>query len=99
LVADRTARQTKDLADVTWSDAILMGLAQSLALVPGVSRSGGTITMGLFLGLERAAAARISFLLAVPAVLASGMYKLLSDVLLSDEEPLPGEPSLTATFF
>jgi undecaprenyl-diphosphatase len=98
LVADRTGRQTKDLADVGWSDAILMGFAQALALVPGVSRSGGTITMGLFLGLKRAAAARISFLLAVPAVLGSGLYKLFSDVLLSDAEPLPGEPSLAATF-
>ncbi|MGO1174108.1 MAG: undecaprenyl-diphosphate phosphatase [Actinomycetaceae bacterium] len=98
LVADRTGRQTKGLDQTTWSDAILLGLAQSLALVPGVSRSGGTITMGLFLGLTREAAARISFLLAVPAVVGSGFYKLLSDVLLSDAPPAPGEPSLFATF-
>ncbi|MGC5616992.1 undecaprenyl-diphosphate phosphatase [Georgenia sp. Z1491] len=98
LVADRTAKQTKGLDHLSWWDAILLGLAQSLALVPGVSRSGATITMGLFLGLTREAAARMSFLLAIPAVIASGMYKLFSDVLLSDAPPAPGEPSLFATF-
>ncbi|MGC5628077.1 undecaprenyl-diphosphate phosphatase [Georgenia sp. Z1344] len=98
LVADRTAKQVKTLDHLSWRDAILLGLAQSLALVPGVSRSGATITMGLFLGLTRETAARISFLLAIPAVVASGFYKLVSDVLLSDAPPAPGEPSLFATF-
>ena len=56
---------------------IYFGIAQSLALIPGVSRSGGTITMGLFLGYERAAAARYAFLLAIPAVFGSGFYQLI----------------------
>ena len=57
-------------------DAILMGFAQCLALIPGVSRSGGTISAGLFLGLDREVAAKFSFLLAIPAVLASGLFSL-----------------------
>lgn len=57
-------------------DAILMGLAQCLALIPGVSRSGGTVSAGLFLGLDREVATRFSFLLAIPAVLASGLFSL-----------------------
>ena len=59
---------------------ILIGLAQSLALVPGVSRSGATMSAGLLLGLDRAAAARFSFLLAVPAVVLSGLYQLVAIV-------------------
>ncbi|MEO9221259.1 MAG: undecaprenyl-diphosphate phosphatase [Mycobacteriaceae bacterium] len=61
---------------LTLRDGIVMGSAQALALIPGVSRSGGTITAGLFLGLTREAAARYSFLLAIPAVLASGLFSL-----------------------
>ena len=57
-------------------DAIVMGLCQCLALIPGVSRSGGTISGGLFLGLDREVATRFSFLLAIPAVLASGLFSL-----------------------
>lgn len=75
-VADTLGRQVKPLTDLTWRDGILFGLAQALALIPGVSRSGGTITMGLALGYTRPAAARYAFLLAVPAVFASGFYKL-----------------------
>jgi undecaprenyl-diphosphatase len=75
-VADRLARNTRPLAELTGRDAVLFGLAQSLALIPGVSRSGGTISAGLLLGYRREAAARYSFLLAVPAVLASGLYEL-----------------------
>lgn len=71
-VADRTARESKVLDDLRARDAVLLGFAQSLALIPGVSRSGGTITAGLFLRYRRADAARYSFLLAIPAVLASG---------------------------
>ena len=56
-----------------------MGFAQAMALIPGVSRSGGTITVGLLLGYTREAAARVSFLLAIPAVLGSGLYRLVSD--------------------
>jgi len=58
-------------------DGILFGLAQALALVPGVSRSGGTITAGLLLGYTREAAARYSFLLAIPAVMGSGLYQVV----------------------
>lgn len=75
-IADTLGRQVKPLSDLTWRDGILFGLAQALALIPGVSRSGGTITMGLALGYTRPAAARYAFLLAVPAVFASGFYKL-----------------------
>lgn len=57
-------------------DAVVMGLWQCLALIPGVSRSGGTISGGLFLNLDREVATRFSFLLAIPAVLASGLFSL-----------------------
>lgn len=76
-IADRVGRQTKDLGQLSIRDGILFGFAQSLALIPGVSRSGGTITAGLLMGYTREAAARYSFLLAVPAVFGSGFYKLL----------------------
>src|SRR5690606_38786749 len=71
-VADVVGAKRRKLADLTYPHGVAYGLAQALALVPGVSRSGGTITMGLFLGYERAAAARYAFLLAIPAVLGSG---------------------------
>ncbi|ARJ07601.1 undecaprenyl-diphosphatase [Cnuibacter physcomitrellae] len=76
-IADRVGTKTRTLRDLTWRHAIVYGLAQALALVPGVSRSGGTITGGLLLGYSRAAAARYSFLLAIPAVLGSGLYELV----------------------
>lgn len=66
----------KDLAEITWPDAIATGLAQALALVPGSSRSGVTITAGLFAGMSRETAARFSFLLSLPSVLAAGIYQL-----------------------
>ena len=75
-VADRLAKQTKKLDVLNLPDGVLYGLAQSLALIPGVSRSGGTISAGLLLGYTREAAARYAFLLAIPAVLASGFYEL-----------------------
>jgi undecaprenyl-diphosphatase len=73
--ADRVGVQKGELRDLTVGDGILFGLAQALALIPGVSRSGGTITAGLFIGYTREAAARYSFLLAIPAVLGSGLYE------------------------
>jgi undecaprenyl-diphosphatase len=85
-VAERLGKQKVDLERVTFAQGIGMGLAQALALIPGVSRSGGTITAGLFLGLTRPAAVRLSFLLAIPAVVASGLFEL-PDVLT------PGGPS------
>ncbi len=77
-LADRMARkhQAKELVNLTWRDAIVYGLAQAAALIPGVSRSGGTISAGLFMGYSRPAATRYAFLLAIPAVFASGLYKL-----------------------
>lgn len=75
-VADYYGKQTRELNTLTPKHGIIFGFAQALALIPGVSRSGGTITAGLFMGYTREAAARYSFLLAIPAVFASGLYKL-----------------------
>ncbi|WP_152669019.1 undecaprenyl-diphosphate phosphatase [Corynebacterium renale] len=74
--AEKVGSKTRSFDQLTMKDAVLMGFAQCLALIPGVSRSGGTISAGLFLGLDRAVAARFSFLLAIPAVLASGLFSL-----------------------
>jgi undecaprenyl-diphosphatase len=74
--ADRVGRHERELGQIATRDGVLIGLAQSLALIPGVSRSGATMSAGLLLGLERAAAARFSFLLAVPAVVLSGLFQL-----------------------
>ena len=74
--ADRRATQQKEIRDLTVGDGVKYGLWQALALVPGVSRSGGTIAGGLFMGYSREAAARYSFLLAIPAVLLSGFQQL-----------------------
>lgn len=79
-MADTWGKQVKPIRKLTWRDGILYGLAQAMALIPGVSRSGGTITMGLALGYTRQAAARYAFLLAVPAVFASGFYKLSQSI-------------------
>ena len=84
--AERRGSQTRSIAQLTVKDGVLLGLAQAMALIPGVSRSGGTITVGLLLGLTRDAAARFSFLLAIPAVLLSGFY-----MLLFKREPMSGE--------
>jgi len=75
-LADWAGAKRRTLDQITVPHGILFGFAQALALIPGVSRSGGTITMGLFLGYERAAAARYAFLLAIPAVFGSGFYQL-----------------------
>src|SRR5689334_13788662 len=74
--AEYVGRQTRHVEQLTWRDAVIVGVAQCLALVPGVSRSGATISAGLFLGLERELAARFGFLLAIPAVFASGIFSL-----------------------
>ena len=66
---ERSGRPAKDIGGTTWIDALLIGLAQALALIPGISRSGATISIALLLGLDRRLAARYSFLLAVPAIL------------------------------
>jgi undecaprenyl-diphosphatase len=76
LLAERVATRRRQVEDLTPRDATVIGFAQALALIPGVSRSGATITAGLFLGLDRPAAARYSFLLSVPAVVLSGLFEL-----------------------
>lgn len=74
--ADALGRRTRTEADMTYRDGFALGLAQVLALIPGVSRSGATTTMGLALGYTRSAAAEVAFLLAIPAVFGSGLYEL-----------------------
>ena len=74
-VADRFGRKSKELESLNVKDGILFGFGQALALIPGVSRSGATISTGLALGYSRYAATRYAFLLAIPAVLASGLYE------------------------
>jgi undecaprenyl-diphosphatase len=76
LAAEKTGTRMRGLDSLRWPDGILIGFAQAAALIPGVSRSGATISAGMFRGFERAAAARYSFLLSVPAVVLSGVYEL-----------------------
>ena len=83
-VADKTSKRERSIEQIRTRDGFLMGLAQALALIPGVSRSGSTITAGLFLGFDRTAAARFSFLLSIPAVVLSGLLELGS--IVSGEE-------------
>src|SRR5690625_1286473 len=100
--ADRIGAKRRTLDQLTWKHGLLYGLAQAMALIPGVSRSGGTITAGLLMGYTRQAAARYAFLLAVPAVFASGLYKAAQEVpalLTADGRAAAaaaGEPSLLA---
>jgi undecaprenyl-diphosphatase len=79
-VADVIGAKRRAITDLTVPHATIFGLAQSLALIPGVSRSGGTITAGLLMGYSRAAAARYSFLLAIPAVIGSGFFELYKTI-------------------
>lgn len=92
--ADRVGARRRTLQQLTIRDAVLFGLAQALALVPGVSRSGGTITAGMLMGYTREAAARYSFLLAIPAVLGSGFFQLAKH---ADQLGRGGTPGLGAT--
>ncbi|PXY29366.1 undecaprenyl-diphosphate phosphatase [Prauserella endophytica] len=94
LLADRIGQQQRDLDHLTVKHGLAFGFFQALALIPGVSRSGGTITGGLFLGYKRADAAEYSFLLAVPAVMASGFYQLAD--IAAGEGPAWG-PTILAT--
>jgi undecaprenyl-diphosphatase len=94
-IADRVSRSDKTIRQISLRDAILMGLAQACALVPGVSRSGATISMGRFLGYEREAATRYAFLLAIPAVVGAGVFQLRD---IPDGDNLYGwTPTIVAT--
>lgn len=94
-IADKFGRSERDLKSLSSKHGIAYGLAQSLALVPGVSRSGATIAMGRVLGYRRESALRYSFLLAIPAVFGSGLYELKTAIGESD----PSAPySLMETF-
>jgi undecaprenyl-diphosphatase len=79
-LSDLVGKKTREIGNLTYRHGILFGLGQALALIPGVSRSGGTITVGLFLGYSREAAARYSFLLAIPAVLGSGLFQFFASI-------------------
>jgi undecaprenyl-diphosphatase len=79
-LADLVGKRKRTVSDLTYRHGLLYGVGQALALIPGVSRSGGTITVGLLLGYTRESAARYSFLLAIPAVLASGLFQFVSSV-------------------
>lgn len=94
-VVDRFARNERSLEQLTWKHGVLYGLAQCLALIPGVSRSGGTIAAGLAMGYRREAAARYAFLLAIPAVFGSGLFQL-AKVGATDPDPQWG-PIAVAT--
>jgi undecaprenyl-diphosphatase len=75
-IAEKTAKFKKNIEDITIKDSLIVGVAQAFALIPGASRSGTTITGGLFVGLKRDVAARFSFLLSIPAIFGSGMLQL-----------------------
>lgn len=93
-IADRTARSIKGIEDLNVRDGLVYGLCQALALIPGVSRSGATISGGLFMGYTREAATRYAFLLAIPAVMASGFYQALD---ISSDPAASWGPTILAT--
>jgi undecaprenyl-diphosphatase len=97
LAAERVASHTRPIGSLRTRDAVIVGLAQAAALVPGVSRSGATLTAGLFLGLRREDAARYSFLLSIPSVFASGAYEFWALLDGSTAIEVPLGPLLLAT--
>ena len=94
-IADRVGRTDRPLGKLTMKDAVLMGAAQAMALIPGVSRSGATISMGRFLGFEREAATRFAFLLAIPAVVGAGIFELKE--IPNGDNTYGWGPTITAT--
>lgn len=94
LRAEAAARRDRELETITPRDGVVIGLAQAVALIPGVSRSGATISAGLFSGFERTAAARYSFLLSVPAVVLSGLFELRK---IGDGDGAAAGPTAVAT--
>jgi len=97
LLAEKRSRRDRDVTTITRRDAVVIGFAQALALVPGVSRSGATISAGLLLGFDRVSAARFSFLLSIPAVVLSGLYELKDVVDGSAEGAVGLGPTAVAT--
>jgi undecaprenyl-diphosphatase len=89
LLADRMSRGEKTLSQMTWQMALLIGAAQGFALIPGVSRSGVTITTALFLGMQRREAARFSFLMSIPIIAGAGILKF-KEILLSPDKAVLG---------
>lgn len=92
-VVDARSKQVKTMKEMTWKDALIFGIGQMLALIPGVSRSGGTITFGRAMGYTREAAVRVSFLMAIPAVFGAGILEAVSavkDVAAGDDGMFPG---------
>jgi undecaprenyl-diphosphatase len=87
-LAEKFGKFKKEMKDITWKDALIVGVAQSIALIPGSSRSGTTITAGLFIGLKRETAARFSFLLSVPAILGSGLLQFYESLEYIDSSGL-----------
>ena len=85
-MSDITGRRERDEYALRWQDVLIIGLGQALALIPGTSRSGITITMGLFMGLTRQAAARFSFLLSIPIITLAGGVKTIE--LIQQAEPV-----------
>jgi undecaprenyl-diphosphatase len=74
--SERLSRQERSMSEISWLDALFIGLAQALAIMPGISRSGATIAAGLARGVQRETAARFSFLLSTPVILGAGLFKL-----------------------
>jgi len=87
--ADIKAKQTRALSDLTLKDALLVGLAQAVALIPGTSRSGITMTAGLMLGINKVDTAKFSFLLSIPLILAAGLLKSVELIQTPDNFDLP----------
>jgi undecaprenyl-diphosphatase len=98
-LADRFGRKQKQVEDMTFNTAVGFGLGQALAVIPGVSRSGASISFGLFAGFNRAAAARFSFLIGIPAVLASGLIEFKDSYQQLDAAALSGTIVATITSF
>ena len=98
-LADHYGKRQKELKDMTFNTALGFGLGQALAVIPGVSRSGASISFGLFAGFNRAAAARFSFLIGIPAVLASGLIEFSDSYQHLDEAALSGTIVATITSF
>jgi undecaprenyl-diphosphatase len=92
---DDRSKQIRSMDDLTWRDSLFIGLGQMMALIPGVSRSGGTITVGRALGYTREAAARMSFFMAIPAVFGSGLLEAVKSA--KDASSMPYFPGWGAT--